>query len=719
MLNSNGSASNRLLVGRGTDAGSNGRIPNNRSPRGVSMRVRLLVALSLAAALLVAAYALIATSPLQAQTTPQTTTTTLVSNIDVSGYHCENGFKISGVSAQSFTTGPDTDGYPILEVRLFLWDGGGRSTNIMIKEDDNGEPGTLVAALTNPDSFTNRSLNTFTAPEGTTLDPDTTYWITVNEDLADGVRSVILTATGSDNDSGEIGWSIGNERLVKLTDEEDWVGWTSTLYIEIKSTEGTVTASSDASLAGIHVYEHPNSPHAVVNLLRPDFHPAITEYTAPAPNWLEGLNVVVRTGTVRASSVFSMRQRPSSRAAFAIDHGSTPVTVTVTAEDGSTRIYTITVERAADPPEPTDCPTDTTWCATMETDHFRHVGDWNGPKMFEGAGYVVSTLDGNMSSREFDHGGRRYLVLRIDWYRQSSPDGGTVYVDRLKFWAEPALPKGSVLQLDDRTFTFGGSWGLHFWGVAADPFDWELGDHVTVSVKLPDSDNADLGDLALTDADDNPISLTPDEFDRNVTDYTAVVDNAIDSVTLAAAPKDSNATVVIANDDDTSTPGEAALDIDVGSNNVLSVVVTSQSGDATKTYFVTVTRAATQLQSANTPATGAPTISGTAQVGQTLTAITSGIDDADGLVNASFDYQWQRQDLGTSAETDIPGATGATYEVTSDDRDSAVRVSVSFSDAAENIETLSSYWSPGLRRRPTTCPRECRRSAARCRWAGC
>ena len=101
---------------------------------------------------------------------------------------------------------------------------------------------------------------------------------------------------------------------------------------------------------------------------------------------------------------------------------------------------------------------------------------------------------------------------------------------------------------------------------------------------------------------------------------------------------------------------------------------------------------AVQPQRANTPATGAPTISGTAQVGETLRAEISGIDDADGLVNASFTYQWERQVLATGAETDIPGATGATYEVTSDDRDRAVRVSVSFSDAAENSETLSSYW---------------------------
>ena len=45
-------------------------------------------------------------------------------------------------------------------------------------------------------------------------------------------------------------------------------------------------------------------------------------------------------------------------------------------------------------------------------------------------------------------------------------------------------------------------------------------------------------------------------------------------------------------------------------------------------------------QTANTPATGAPTISGTAQVGQTLTAATSGIMDTDGLTSPGYTYQW-------------------------------------------------------------------------------
>ena len=46
----------------------------------------------------------------------------------------------------------------------------------------------------------------------------------------------------------------------------------------------------------------------------------------------------------------------------------------------------------------------------------------------------------------------------------------------------------------------------------------------------------------------------------------------------------------------------------------------------------------------NTPATGAPTITGTPQVGQTLTAGTTGIMDADGLTSVSYTYQWIRVD---------------------------------------------------------------------------
>ena len=97
---------------------------------------------------------------------------------------------------------------------------------------------------------------------------------------------------------------------------------------------------------------------------------------------------------------------------------------------------------------------------------------------------------------------------------------------------------------------------------------------------------------------------------------------------------------------------------------------------------------AVQQQIVNNPATGAPTISGAAQVGEALTADTSGIADTDGLVNATFRYQWMRND-GTS-ETDIQNATRSTYTLVDNDEGQTIKVKVSFTDDAGNDETLSS-----------------------------
>ena len=92
----------------------------------------------------------------------------------------------------------------------------------------------------------------------------------------------------------------------------------------------------------------------------------------------------------------------------------------------------------------------------------------------------------------------------------------------------------------------------------------------------------------------------------------------------------------------------------------------------------------------STAATGAPTISGTHGVGETLTASTSGISDTDGLTNATFSYQWIRQDLDTLTDTRISGATSSTYTVTAADEGKGIKVRVSFTDDAGNAETLNS-----------------------------
>ena len=117
----------------------------------------------------------------------------------------------------------------------------------------------------------------------------------------------------------------------------------------------------------------------------------------------------------------------------------------------------------------------------------------------------------------------------------------------------------------------------------------------------------------------------------------------------------------------------------------------------------TRTSAATAAVSAapNTLATGAPTITGTAQVGQTLTAGTTAIMDADGLTSVSYTYQWIRV-ATDNTETNISSATASTYMLVAADQGTTVKVTVSFTDDANNPETLTSAATAAVSAAPNT-----------------
>ena len=87
---------------------------------------------------------------------------------------------------------------------------------------------------------------------------------------------------------------------------------------------------------------------------------------------------------------------------------------------------------------------------------------------------------------------------------------------------------------------------------------------------------------------------------------------------------------------------------------------------------------------ANRAATGAPSITGTTQVGETLTANTTGVEDADGLTNVSYSYQWMADGV------DIQNATGSTHKLVFPERGKTIQVRVSFTDDAGNAEALTS-----------------------------
>ena len=112
---------------------------------------------------------------------------------------------------------------------------------------------------------------------------------------------------------------------------------------------------------------------------------------------------------------------------------------------------------------------------------------------------------------------------------------------------------------------------------------------------------------------------------------------------------------------------------------------------------------------AGAAATGAPAVTGTAQVGETLTAETGGIADADGLTGAVFAFQWVSSRDG--ADTDIAGATASSYTLAAADAGAAIKVRVSFTDDGGNAETLVSAATAAVTAADTTPPAPVRATA--------
>jgi hypothetical protein len=123
----------------------------------------------------------------------------------------------------------------------------------------------------------------------------------------------------------------------------------------------------------------------------------------------------------------------------------------------------------------------------------------------------------------------------------------------------------------------------------------------------------------------------------------------------------------------------AAADAD----HTLRVIVTASNADGQSTAG---SKPTDLVSSRNDPVnTVKPTVSGTAQVGDELTASpgtwTGGV--------RSFAYQWQRCDVGGSSCDDVSGASGKTYGVRSADAGKVLRVSVTATNSSGSTSASS------------------------------
>ena len=123
---------------------------------------------------------------------------------------------------------------------------------------------------------------------------------------------------------------------------------------------------------------------------------------------------------------------------------------------------------------------------------------------------------------------------------------------------------------------------------------------------------------------------------------------------------------------------------------IFEFTVSDGTAESVEAYIMTI-----DVTAANDPATGAPEIEGTVQVGETLTVSTAGIADVDGTMKAgngdaghAYTYRWVRVDGGI--DTDLSQETGITYVPVAADVGSALKVFVRFTDDDGTVETLAS-----------------------------
>ena len=350
------------------------------------------------------------------------------------------------------------------------------------------------------------------------------------------------------------------------------------------------------------------------------------------------------------------------------DEGKT-VTVRVSFTDDASNDETLTSaateavagneESAAPDEEPVAREDAAAWSATMTV-------EW----VYQGYGYYSSHAKkaGSLSPASFEVDGTTYTVKMVE------TQGWWTYIG-----VDRELPFDFVLELDGVRFASGdASFNSYSYG---NIYRWEgtglsLSDGDTVEVRLL---RAVEDETAVNSpATGAPVISGTVQVGETLTADTSGIEDAdgLDNADFSYQWLADDTEVAGATNADYTL-----ADADEGKAVTVQVSFTDDAGNDE-----TLTSAATAAVSAvpNNPATGAPTISGTAQVGETLTADTSGIEDADGLDNADFSYQW------LAGDTDISGETGSAYTLADADEGNTVKVRVSFTDDGGNDETLTS-----------------------------
>ena len=190
---------------------------------------------------------------------------TLVSNQDQSN---DETWSLDDARAVGFTTGPARAGYEMTAAKLVFASPTATPQHLSVQLWSSiaaSAPGSLLATLTNPYNLSNGGLKTFSAPVGTTLLPNTTYFIYVHYSAQSNVPKVRITDSDSEKSSSLSGWSVFDH---SYTSQNGWKASSPrfpTIKMEVR---GSVIDPESATLVSNHGQRHdatwaPRAPLAV------------------------------------------------------------------------------------------------------------------------------------------------------------------------------------------------------------------------------------------------------------------------------------------------------------------------------------------------------------------------------------------------------------------------------------------------------------------------
>ena len=620
--------------------------------------------------------------------------------------------------AQGFTTGSDSGGYTLGSVELAVSSFSGTASDITVSiySESSGNPGTLVHTLTTPASIST-PVTTFTAPSGTTLAAGTTYYVVVST-TGSGITLSRTSATAEDT-GGVSGWSIADSR--RYLGSGAWITTTSPIRMRVNG------AAATAAVLEMGVTEVPADSSLVPDGLGPgdqfrliflssETRTAVPTDIARYNAWVQGLAANGHADIQDHSSTF--RVVGSTAAVDARDNTST----TYTSSDKGVAIYWLNGDKAADEYEDFY---DETWdeeasmrdeSGTTVTPIFVFTGsNHDGTKTGQPLGNTGLVTLGQPNSTFANEG-----PLSSDISGASTGDShlyalsGVFQVGAIEVPADWSLVPSGLQEGDQFRLLFISSAHRN-----ASPS--EIATYNTWVQDLAANGHTDIQDYSSSfravgstedmDARDNT-GTTYTSSDKGVAiywlggkkvadDYEDFYDEDWDEeaamknesgtaehAVTAWTGSDHDGTEAFNNNDNTSRAlgnsgnhwvryGKA----DSASHGPLSGATASRNNNR-RIYGLS---GVFEVVAANNPATGKPTISGTPEVNQTLTADISSIMDADGLPAAGqFSYQW------ISDDSDIDGATGSTYTLVQADAGKTIKVRVSFTDSSNFPESLTS-----------------------------